>query len=113
MASLNASTNVAPLGWGTTVPTVSTLVFPGVSTPSGVIFINPSSSVSIAICPANVNLGVNGVYTGFKLGVAVINGPGSVTLMPGDKWIVDNLLCTTPWYGIAGAAGGMLTVFTF
>lgn len=107
------STNASPLGWGTTVGTTSGPVFPGNSTSGGLIFINPSSSVSVAICAASTNIGVLGVYAGFANGVAVINGAGSITLGPGDKFIIDNLLCTTAWNGIASGAGGVLTILTF
>ena len=31
--------------------------------------------------------------TGPVAGVAVINGAGSITLQPGDKFILDNLTC--------------------
>jgi hypothetical protein len=107
------STNVVPLAWGTTVGQVSGPVFPGVPTIGRVIFVNPSASVSVAICPANVNLAVNGVYGGFTPGVAVLNGAGSVTLLPMDMFVIDNLHCTTPWNGIASGPGGVLTILTF
>lgn len=111
-ASAN-STNASPMGWGTTVGQTSGPVFPGVSSSAGVIFYNPSAGTTIAICPAQVNLGVLGVYPGFANGVAVINGAGSITLAPGDKFILDNLLCTTAWNGIAAGPNGALTVLTF
>jgi hypothetical protein len=107
------STNASPVAWGTTVGQTSGPVFPGVSTASGTMFINASSSVTLAICPASVNVGVLGVYSGFANGVAVINGAGSITLAPGDKFLIDNLLCTAPWNGIASGPGGVLTVLSF
>jgi hypothetical protein len=113
MISSSNSTNASPLGWGTTVGQTSGPVFPGVSTASGVIFYNPSSSVSVAICTAQTNIGVLGVYAGFANGVAAINGAGSITIAPGDKFIIDNLLCTTAWNGIASGSGGVLTILTF
>jgi len=106
------STNSSPLGWGTTVGQTSGPVFPGVQTAKGVIFIN-NGTVLIALCPAEVNQGTLGVYPGFAPGVAVVSGAGSVNLNPGDKWIVDSLLCTSAWNGIAQGPGGVLTVLTF
>lgn len=107
-----SATNATPHGWGTTVGTVSGPVFPGVPSGAGIMFIN-NGSVALAICPANLNSGVLGVYSGFQAGVAAIGGAGSINLNPGDKWIVDTLPCTTPWNGIAASAGGVLTILTF
>lgn len=106
------STNSAPLSWGTTVGTTSGPIFPGVSGCAGVIFIN-NGSVVVAICPASVNVGVLGVYAGFATGVAAIGGAGSININPGDKFIIDNLNCSTGWNGIASGAGGVLTILTF
>jgi hypothetical protein len=107
-----SSTNAMPVAFGTTVGVVSGPVFPG-GTFGGVIFINPSPTVAVAICPSQVNLGTLGVYAGLATGVAVINGAGSVTLQPGDKFILDNLQATAPWNGIASGAGGVLTILAF
>jgi hypothetical protein len=106
------ATNAAPFGFGTTVGTVSGPVFPG-GTFGGITFINPSPTVAVAICPALVNLAVLGVYAGLATGVAVINGAGSITLNPGDKFIIDNQQATTAWNGIASGAGGLLTILAF
>ena len=106
------STQSSPSGWGMTVGLTSGLVFPGVGSSHGCVFINNGTAV-IAICPASVNIGVAGVFPGFAAGVAVINGPGSININPGDKFFIDNMLCTTAWNGIAATAGGALTVLTF
>jgi hypothetical protein len=106
------STNASPLGWGTTVGTTSGPVFPGNSSCGGLIFIN-NGTVLIAICPASTNVGILGVYSGFANGVAVISGAGSININPGDKFIIDNLLCTAAWNGIAQSPGGILTILTF
>jgi hypothetical protein len=74
------------------------------------MFVNPSASVAVAICTALVNQGTNGVYIGLATGTAVINGAGSITLAPGDKFIIDTFNCTCAWNGIAAGAGGILTV---
>ncbi len=107
-----ASTQSSPVGWGMVVGLTSGLVFPGVGSAHGAVFINNGTQV-IAICPASVNLGANGVFPGFAAGVAVINGAGSVNINPGDKFFIDNMLCTSAWNGIAAGAGGALTVLTF
>ena len=99
-----------PLGWGTTLSTVSGPAFPSNPSRTGLIFVN-AGTVSIAICPVTLNSGVLGVYAGFVTpGVAVINGPGSITMQPGDKFIIDNLNCTCAWNGVSSAAGGALTI---
>ena len=99
-----------PLGWGTTVGLTSGPVLPTNPTRGGLIFINASVSAAIAICPSVVNQGILGVYTGFAVGVAAINGAGSVTMQPGDKFIIDNLNCTGAWNGIASGTGAVLTI---
>jgi hypothetical protein len=104
-------TQANPNGYGTTVGQVSGPAIPGNPTRAGLMFINPSATIAVAICPAIVNQGVLGVFTGLAAGVAQINGPGSITLNPGDKFILDNLSATTAWNAIAGGAGGILTAF--
>lgn len=101
-----------PVGWGTTVNTVSGPVMPANPSRTGLIFVNATSptGVAIAICPAAVNVGAFGVYIGLASGIAVINGAGSVTMQPGDKFIIDNLNCTCAWNGIAAGAGAVLTI---
>jgi hypothetical protein len=107
------STQANPNGFGTTVGLTSGPAIPANPTRVGMIFHNPSSSVAVAICPAIVNQGTLGVYTGNAVGVAAINGAGSITMQPGDKFIVDNLSCTSAWNAIASGAGGVLTGLEF
>lgn len=129
MPVTNPTTNPLPLGIAVNVGLTNQLVMPPVQTAGGIIFHNPSSTVAIAICPAtqiviaagtlaaqanvttlpNPTAGVGAPAQG----VAVINGAGSVTLQPGDKFIVDNLSATSAWNGIAGAAGGVLTILVY
>src|SRR5438445_1923556 len=99
-----------PIGWGTTVPTTSGPVLPANPSRNALVFVNASSGVSVAIIPAVVNIGTAGVYVGSSAGVAVINGAGSITMAPGDKFIVDTLACTCAWNGISSGAGGAVTV---
>jgi hypothetical protein len=111
MSINNPTTNPLPTGYGTTVGLTSGPALPANASRGGLIFHNPSNSVTVAICPAVVNLATLGVYGGNAAGVAVINGAGSVTLQPGDKFIIDNIQCTGAFNAIAGAAGGLLTVW--
>ncbi len=107
---VNATLQALPVSWGTTVSTVSGPVLPANPSRQSLIFVNPSTGVNIAICPVALNSGVNGVYTGFAASTAVINGAGSITMAPGDKFIIDTLNCTCAWNGIASGAGGVLTI---
>lgn len=109
----NSTTVGSPTGYGTTVGQTSGPVLPGNPTRTGLIIHNPSASVSAAVCPAVVNQGVLGVYSGAAVGVAAINGAGSKTLAPGDVFIIDNLLCTSAFNGIASGTGGLLTFWEF
>jgi hypothetical protein len=109
------TTNSLPIGWGTTVGLTSQPVLPANPTRTGLIFIN-SGTVAVAICPANVNIGALGVYPPVPaggappVGVAVINGAGSITMQPGDKFIFDNLPCGCGWNGIGAQPGAVLTI---
>jgi hypothetical protein len=110
--SLTDTTLGTPLGWGTTVGVVSGPVWPGNASANGAIFMN-NGSVQIAICPAQVNQGTLGVYSGFAAGVASIGGPGCKNLNPGDVFIIDTLQCRGAFNGVAGGPGGQLTVWSF
>ncbi len=111
--TLTSTTNALPFGWGTPVGTTSGSVWPGNSTAGGVIFIN-NGNVNLAICPAVCNIAtVQGVYPGAAAGVAAIGGAGSVNIAPGDKFIIDNLLCTGGFNGVAAGPGGVLTIWSF
>ena len=98
--------------WGTTVGIVAQPVMPANPTRSGLIIIN-AGATAIAVCPALVYQSVTGTYTTPSTGVPVVNGAGSVTMQPGDKFIFDNLACSTAWNGISAVAGGALTFLEF
>jgi hypothetical protein len=99
-----------PIGWGTTVGLVSGPVMPSNPSRSALVFVNASTGAAVAICPAVVNVGALGVYLGSAAGVAAINGAGSITMQPGDKFIIDTLNCTCAWNGIASGTGANLTI---
>ena len=100
-----------PIAWGTPVGVVSGPVLPANPSRTALVFINSSPSTAIAIIPAVANIAaVQGVFLGQSAGVAVINGAGSITMQPGDKFIIDTLQCTSAWNGIAAAANAALTM---
>lgn len=105
-----ATNALLPLGWGITVGQTSGAVLPSNPSRTALVFVNASQGVAIAICPAVVNTGSGGFFSGAQAGVAVINGAGSITMQAGDKFVIDTLACTTQWNGIASGAGGVLTV---
>jgi hypothetical protein len=112
----NNTTGLLPVAWGSSPGLVSAPVLPPNPTRTGLVFIN-NGPVALAICPATMYLGqialTAGAYAAPPLapGVAVIGGPGSVTMQPGDKFIIDNMSCTCAWNGIAAAVGAALTIF--
>ena len=111
MASTINDTGAAlPVSWGTTVGIVSQPAIPSNPSRKGIIFINASAGVAIAIAPAQTNIGLNGVYAVTTPSIAAINGSGSITMQPGDKFIIDTLNCTAAWVAVAGGAGGILTM---
>ena len=107
------STHSSPTGWGTTVGTDSQPVFPGNASSGGAIFCN-AGPTTLAICPALVTVGDMGIYpAGPSPSVAAIGAPGCISLAPGEKLIIDTLLCTAPWNGVSDADGGVITILVF
>ena len=88
--SQGTSGALLPVGWGTTVGTSPITVLPPNPSRQGLIFTNQSPTAVIAICPAVVNVGAFGVYAAAAAGTPGINQPGSITMNPGDKFIIDN-----------------------
>ena len=76
------------------------------------VFVNTSVSGAIAIIPASANIALlQGQYPGIITpAIAVINGAGSLTMQPGDKFIIDTIVCTCAWNGIASGTGSVLTI---
>ena len=106
----NTTNQPLPMGWGVTVGLTPITVLPANPSRTALVFVNASQGISIAFCPAVVNIGSGGFFSGAQAGVPAINAPGSITMQPGDKFIVDTLNCTTQWNGIASGAGGALTI---
>lgn len=124
--SLGASTtNPLPQGYAVTVGTVNQLALPYNGTRGGLIFFNNSAGGTISVCPASMitipqgtppatpgQASAFGTFTAAQ-GVAGTNAPGSVTLSPGQSFIVDNMNPTTAWNAIASAPGAALTALEF
>jgi hypothetical protein len=102
---VNATGAALPVGWGVTVGLTAAQAIPANPSRQAIMFVNASGSSAIAICPAVVNLG-----SGPAPGVPVIGGAGSITMSPGDKFIVDTLNCTTAWNAISNGASAALTI---
>lgn len=127
MGSSNPNTSGAPVGYAVTVGTANQMACPPNPSRGGIIFYNNSGSIAIAVCPATMNTIPSGTppnpafanppsagsVIGPAMGVAVINGPGSVTLAPGQNYIIDTLNCGGGWNCIANAPGGSLSVMEF
>lgn len=99
-----------PLGWGVTVGLTPITVIPSNPSRTALVFVNASQGVAIAICPAVINVGSGGFFSGTQAGIPAVNAAGSITMQPGDKFIIDTLACTTQWNGIASGAGAALTI---
>jgi hypothetical protein len=119
--SQNTATFLQPVAWGSSPTLTPAPCLPSNPTRSGVIFIN-SGTVQIAICPQTEYIGTityNSTTQTYTVpvasaGVPAINGAGSVTMNPGDKFIFDNLACGIGWNAVAAAAtGGAITIFEF
>lgn len=127
MGSSNWNTSSAPVGYAVTVGTVNQMACPSNPSRGGLIFYNDSATASVSVCPCTQNTIASGTppnpafaqppvvgsVIGPMMGVAVINGPGSVTLGPGQSYIIDTLNCGGGWNCIANAPGGALTVMEF
>jgi len=103
------TTLLEPTAWAVTVGLTSALCITSNPSRFGIVFVN-NGPVAVAICPATVIPVVGGVPQPPIPGVAAIGGPGSITMQPGDKFIIDNLPCSASWNAIAAGAGGVLTI---
>lgn len=124
MPVMNPTTNPLPAGYAVTVGIVNQLALPYNPSRGGLTFYNDSATAVIAVCPstqfaiasgaapapANASSTPAGSVGGAQTGVAVISGAGSVTLSPGQAFIIDNMQCTCAWNAISSIAGGALTV---
>jgi hypothetical protein len=103
------TTLTLPLTYALTIGTSSTQVLPGNPARKGVVFFNPGPN-SIAVCPSTNNTGATVP--------AVINGAGSITILPGGMltvppvpWIDGVVTCA--WNAIGGGAASPFTAWEF
>jgi len=116
------TSNTSQIGWAVTLGTSNQLVIPPNPSRTGIIFVNPGGA-AVAICPATqatVPVGqapwqagqiTSPVLPALITGVAIIGGAGSITINPNDKFIIDNLPCTTAWNGVGAIQGAVLTIY--
>lgn len=103
--------NSMPRPWAITVGTSSIAALGVNAARRRLIFHNPNATALVAFCPA-----ANGA-TSLPLAAAV-NGAGSITLLPGEKFVVDkppepSSPISTGWNAIASAGGSSLTILEF
>jgi hypothetical protein len=98
-----------PLAWPITLTNVSQQVL-DVSVNggrTGLIFHNPSATISIAVCP------VTNATTQEAL-AAVVAGAGSYTILPQAELRLSDLgLVNCAWNGIGGSSSTPLTIWEF
>ena len=121
--SLTAS---LPNGYAVTVGTANQLGVPANPARGGLLFYNNSASATVSFCPASLTTVPSGAppaiagqtsnftgITGPVQGVAGTNAPGSVTLLAGGVFTIDNLNCGGAWNAVSSVPGGALTVLEF
>jgi hypothetical protein len=101
-----------PISYGTPVGLTSGPILPANASRNALVFVNSSVSGAIAIIPAAANIALlQGQYPGISTpSVAVINGAGSITMQPGDKFIIDTIVCSCAWNAVSTIAGSALTI---
>jgi hypothetical protein len=104
-----ATTGLLPYVYAITLGTSSVQILASNPTRKGVMFHNPGSN-SVAVCPA-LNIASAAVP-------AVLNGAGSVTILPGGVLVVPqntwiDAVATCAWNAIASGAGTPFTAWEF
>lgn len=87
IASAALAQQVPPFTYPLTIGTSSVSILPADPARKKLLFHNPNDSAKIAVCPIGPTRAVGGSPAQI---VAVINGPGCVTLLPYDRLPVDN-----------------------
>jgi hypothetical protein len=106
-----------PFVYTMTLGTTSTTVLPVNFNRKRVLFSNPNATAMIAICPIGPS---RSVPFNPALIVAVVNGPGCITILPFGSFDVTGSTPSGPqqsmgsaWVGIASAAGSSFTALEF
>jgi len=102
-------TALLPLTYALTLTTSSVQILPANPTRKGVAFSNPGPN-SVAVCPAVGNAG--------QAVAAVINGAGSITILPGGLLLVPqntwpDAVATCAWNAIASGGSTPFTAWEF
>jgi hypothetical protein len=105
-----------PYTYPLTIGTSSVSILPADPARKKLIFHNPNDQAKVAVCPVGPNRLANSSQA---LIVAVINGPGCITILPYDRLNLDNgaaasnppLSNGSAWVGIASAPGSALTIW--
>jgi hypothetical protein len=103
-----------PYTYPLTIGTSSVTILPADPQRRKLLFHNPNDTAKIAVCPVGPTRASGGSQAQI---VAVINGPGCITLLPYDRLLVDNaaagsnppLSMPSAWVGIASAGASSLT----
>jgi hypothetical protein len=108
---------VPPYVYPVTLGTSSVSIVPANTSRKKLIFHNPNATALVAVCPVGPTRAVGGSAS---LIVAVINGPGCLTLLPYQSQEISGETASgpqqqmpSPWVGIASAGGSALTVWEF
>jgi hypothetical protein len=106
-----------PYPYAQTIGTSSVSVLPANAARKKVIFHNPNDTAKIAVCPVGPTRTPGGSTSPI---VAVINGPGCITLLPYQTQEVSGSSASGPqqtmnsaWVGIASAGGSSFTALEF
>jgi hypothetical protein len=95
-----------PLNYALTVGTSSVQVLTANPVRKGLFFHNPNATAKIAVCCATNNLN--------QAQPAVINGAGSMMLVPLAVWEIDEpWRPVSAWNAISDTPGAFLTIFEF
>lgn len=111
-AAAQQNTPLMPFVYPVTVGTTPIQVLPQNNARKRVLFHNPSSTATVAVCPLfrrDTSAAV----------VCAVGGPGSITLLPGASFQFDgvqptgNPVIPTGWSAVASAASSPLSVFEY
>lgn len=101
-----------PFAYAVTVGTAATQVIGANPARKRLLFVNPSSTASVAVCPPVQRVGTPPTPI-----VCAVNGAGSVTIPPLGVFTVDggaagnaSFAMSTSWNGVASAPSSPLTI---
>jgi hypothetical protein len=99
-----------PYDYPITVGTAQVQVLAADAARRRLVFANPNATAIVAVCPSLSRVNSAPI-------VCVVNGAGSVTLLPYSQFTVDgvgqNGALPSPWNAIASAPGSALSILEF